>query len=348
MTDDPLDILLLPPADETGEERAVRLEREEEARRVSASIDASIKAEKAASRKKRVVRLLLLGQSESGKSTTLRQFQRLYTPSAFREERVVWKAIIQLNIVRSINTILDTVSLFESSPRSRSASRPRHYSDDEEEPRPAPLSYPPSPPGYPPTDFPHTIHPPLHQPSFHHSFYNSQPLPPISIPPYSILSPSSYSFDTLKSRLSTPLAQIEQLLISRLVDNADVNGSLEYEGVPQSSSPDFPPTTSSSSGEVFVRPNMGWKGALARAARLTRRGRQRPDSSSSSSSLDPFQIEQTLHALKHDMITLWSDPGVREVLKRRKVRMEEGSGLYVSFLFQYMYIDIPQLFKRPV
>ncbi|KAF9527409.1 G-protein alpha subunit-domain-containing protein [Crepidotus variabilis] len=113
-TDDPLDILLLPPPDETPTERTLRLDREAEAKRVSLAIDASIKAERAASRKKRIVRLLLLGQSESGKSTTLRQFQRLYTPTAFREERILWRAVIQLNIVRSIRTILDTLAVYQN------------------------------------------------------------------------------------------------------------------------------------------------------------------------------------------------------------------------------------------
>lgn len=65
-TDDPLDVLLRPPPDESPEERLGRLEKEAEAKRISQAIDASIKAEKAARRKKRIVRLLLLGQSESG------------------------------------------------------------------------------------------------------------------------------------------------------------------------------------------------------------------------------------------------------------------------------------------
>lgn len=63
---DPFDDILRPPPDETPEERALRLAKEEEARQVSAAIDASIKAERNARRKKRIVRLLLLGQSESG------------------------------------------------------------------------------------------------------------------------------------------------------------------------------------------------------------------------------------------------------------------------------------------
>jgi hypothetical protein len=63
---DPLELLLKPPAEESPADRALRLQREEHARQVSAAIDATIKAERNARRKKRIVRLLLLGQSESG------------------------------------------------------------------------------------------------------------------------------------------------------------------------------------------------------------------------------------------------------------------------------------------
>ncbi|TFY67185.1 hypothetical protein EVJ58_g1806, partial [Rhodofomes roseus] len=107
---DPLDAILRPPLDETPEEKACRVAQEEEARRVSLAIDESIRQERVARKKMKVVRLLLLGQSESGKSTTLRQFQRLYTPSAFREERIHWHSIIQLNLIRSIHIILDALA----------------------------------------------------------------------------------------------------------------------------------------------------------------------------------------------------------------------------------------------
>ncbi|KAI0026610.1 guanine nucleotide binding protein, alpha subunit [Vararia minispora EC-137] len=104
--DDPLALALRPPPDEAPDARARRLEREADARRVSQAIDDAIRAERAANKKKKIVRVLLLGQSESGKSTTLRQFQRIYTPSAFREDRIYWRSIIQLNLIRSVHTIL--------------------------------------------------------------------------------------------------------------------------------------------------------------------------------------------------------------------------------------------------
>jgi hypothetical protein len=65
-SDDPFNELLRPPPDETPEQREIRQAREEEAQKVSMAIDASIKTERQERKKKRIVRLLLLGQSESG------------------------------------------------------------------------------------------------------------------------------------------------------------------------------------------------------------------------------------------------------------------------------------------
>lgn len=68
---DPLDALLRPPIDETEEEKQHRLSQEDEARRVSQAIDDTLKQERLQRKKAKVVRLLLLGQSESGESTLL-------------------------------------------------------------------------------------------------------------------------------------------------------------------------------------------------------------------------------------------------------------------------------------
>jgi guanine nucleotide-binding protein subunit alpha len=64
---DPLSRALEPPANETSEQRAVREAKEAEARLVSDRIDEQIKSEKqASSRSKAQVKVLLLGQAESG------------------------------------------------------------------------------------------------------------------------------------------------------------------------------------------------------------------------------------------------------------------------------------------
>ncbi|KZT23005.1 G-alpha-domain-containing protein [Neolentinus lepideus HHB14362 ss-1] len=122
--DDPFIAVLAPPPDETPVEKAAREKREAEARRVSDEIDEMLRQERAGMKKKRPVRVLLLGQSESGKSTTLKNFQLTYARKAWAEERSSWKAVVQLNLVRNVNTILDLLSreMGPLSPRSRSQS----------------------------------------------------------------------------------------------------------------------------------------------------------------------------------------------------------------------------------
>lgn len=70
---DPLALALEPPANETSAERWEREQREAHARAVSAQIDEEIKAERIALKKrKKPIKVLVLGQSESGKSTTVK------------------------------------------------------------------------------------------------------------------------------------------------------------------------------------------------------------------------------------------------------------------------------------
>lgn len=67
--DDPLTAALAPPPDETAEQRELREAAEAEARRVSDEIDEQLRNERMALKKKKApVKVLLLGQSESGAS----------------------------------------------------------------------------------------------------------------------------------------------------------------------------------------------------------------------------------------------------------------------------------------
>jgi hypothetical protein len=66
-TDDPLAIAIAPPRNEPPEDRETRERAELEARRVSDAIDDQIRQERSAmKKKKKPVKVLLLGQSESG------------------------------------------------------------------------------------------------------------------------------------------------------------------------------------------------------------------------------------------------------------------------------------------
>ncbi|KAI0027725.1 G-alpha-domain-containing protein [Vararia minispora EC-137] len=125
--DDPLSAALAPPPNETPQERQEREQREAEARRVSDEIDEQLRNERIAlKRRKPTVKVLLLGQSESGKSTTLKNFQMQFAQDTWTEERSSWRAVIQLNLVRSINYILDLLSneLSQQSPTQSPTPRP--------------------------------------------------------------------------------------------------------------------------------------------------------------------------------------------------------------------------------
>ncbi|RPD61189.1 G-protein alpha subunit [Lentinus tigrinus ALCF2SS1-7] len=110
---DPFSVLLRPPASETEHERVARLQREADAKRISDSIDEEIKADRERMRKsKQDIRLLLLGQAESGKSTLQKQFQLMYNPSGLDEERLSWRSVIYFNIARPVRRILDALEAF--------------------------------------------------------------------------------------------------------------------------------------------------------------------------------------------------------------------------------------------
>lgn len=72
---DPLTMALIPPPDESPIEREQRLRAEQDARKVSDNIDSMLRQERVDKRRVRQqeINVLLLGQSESGKSTTLKR-----------------------------------------------------------------------------------------------------------------------------------------------------------------------------------------------------------------------------------------------------------------------------------
>lgn len=72
-TSDPLSVALQPPPNESQLERENRLKAEQEAKKRSDNIDKMLRESDRRSRRRKTIRVLLLGQSESGKSTTLKR-----------------------------------------------------------------------------------------------------------------------------------------------------------------------------------------------------------------------------------------------------------------------------------
>jgi len=96
---------------ETEEEAHARVQAMQAAVKTSKEIDMwLLEGKKALERRRRAVKILLLGQSESGKSSVLKNFQLAFTPAQFERDRPVWKIVVQLNIIGSIKTILDALS----------------------------------------------------------------------------------------------------------------------------------------------------------------------------------------------------------------------------------------------
>lgn len=168
------------------------------------------------------------------------------------------------------------------------------------------------------------------------------------------------SIDSIRGRL-LPLRHIESLLIAKLVPpNEDEATHLAGPGYSdgQSSPTDshfnathFParvhlPQKNQSyrNQEIFIRPGPGWKGGLARARvsyetydttmRQTANG-HRPMSAGNTGLETPDEPQEVLHSCRRDMIALWNDESVRDILRRRKIRVEEKSGLCAHFLCSY-------------
>ncbi len=70
---DPLAYFMLPPPNETEEQRQMRIAAEQEAKRISDAIDEELQRQaKADKRAPKPVKILLLGQSESGQCVLIR------------------------------------------------------------------------------------------------------------------------------------------------------------------------------------------------------------------------------------------------------------------------------------
>lgn len=90
-----------------------------------------------------------------------------------------------------------------------------------------------------------------------------------------------------------------------------------------------------------MRPGPGWKGGLARArvnypgsgyGLSDGNGAMRPMSAGNTGLETQDEPQEVLNMCRRDMMALWNDEGVRDVLRRRKIRLEEGSGFFLDDL----------------
>ncbi|GJF00724.1 G-alpha-domain-containing protein [Phanerochaete sordida] len=307
---DPLAVALQPPANESQQEREGRLRAEQEAKKRSDTIDKMLRDSERRSRKQKQIKVLLLGQSESGKSTTLKQFQLLHTPESFHQERIAWRFVIYLNLLRSVRRILDAIAPEDAA----------HDDDDYDAGEPAAIVISAHGNGHAGGSAPHGG----------------------SGIPYERYLRSLAPLLELEQRLLQQLSDPEE--------NADneathlPRGSLDSRSshdageplprivIPAGTSHSLPtsPVSAGAGAEPSVRTTSNWKKAFSL-------GRIQSPKSAHSGELqgwweDPEDPVHTINRSAPCIAELWRDKRVRQKLAEKRIRLEESSGFYLDQL----------------
>ncbi|KIY52683.1 G-alpha-domain-containing protein [Fistulina hepatica ATCC 64428] len=308
---DPLSAALRPPPNETPEQRTARQTAEAEAKKRSDSIDEMIRQERIDRKKNKAdVHVLLLGQSESGKSTTLKQFQLLHSPAAFQAERIAWRAVVYLNLVRSIRRILDAVS------------PDTDFDEHEEIDSAEAASLIISSNGRPPSALSGT-----RVPNYERYRTRLEPLIDLEGRLSHLLSTPDEDEAVRLPSVSAPSSNGH----SAVNDNGTANGNGHSAGSTHVNGVNSIPDTTGTgrnTREITVHTSTNWKKAFAL-------GRSKGTKSAHSGEIegwweDPADPVHTLHACAPTMLELWRDPAVQARLRENRIRLEESSGFYLD------------------
>jgi guanine nucleotide-binding protein subunit alpha len=274
-------------------ERRARLQREADAKRISDVIDEQLKVDRRTYEKsKQDVRLLLLGQAESGKSTLQKQFQLMYSPDTLDQERASWRTVIYFNVARSVKRILESLDSHgdtidgdvHESPAHDSVASKRTLEDlirqDEAEDS---------------------------SPQTSRSY--SSPVPPV-------LTESQKQIATLRLRLS-PLVAAESTLADRLSGGVRVSGSGK-DSVFVRHGWQLRSATRNSS---FSNRSRGTSGALATPV---------VEGGNVNVSEVVEEVGRILDASKEDVKALWESDVVQKMIKRRRLRLEEWAEFFLG------------------
>lgn len=254
------------------------------------------------------------GQAESGKSTVLRNFQLKYAPSTFHAEAEAWRAIIDLNLVRSVTFLLRLLDEDSAGPVAGSsssgatspaidASAPVVRSSNSSVSSRAKSSN-------------NGIGVGFAGPGGDDD--DARPLSPSSA--FKLVPLHRLTDDLRRLHMSlSPFRTIEESLVRVISPDSPRNPA----GGPSSPSSTALPTERAF--EVSVRSGSRWKSLFNRnsgsasVSRATGKGRQ-----------ELTNARRVIEACREDIIALWSHPAVRKGLDEQNVALEFQSGLYVS------------------
>jgi guanine nucleotide-binding protein subunit alpha len=305
---DPFSVFIDPPPNESPAEKVAREAREAEEKRVSDEIDEGIRKERV-KRKRDVIRVLLVGQAESGKSTTLKSwcplrfricsftltgfadFHLRFSHKQWKAERIFWRPVIQVNLIQAVHTILEAL-------QNELSSTAVPIDDDDSAPSPSSKQ--------------------------------------------SIILTDQHRL--LKHRL-TPLGRIETDLKRRLgaaVDEDDGTGAREMYATPFDEPVPAPnPVVGTSfrrrrigagAGEVVVK---SWKAVIHADGEgvppptdpLSSRGTRANQALEPPESGTLDEATETIASCRDDIKALWEDPLVQRVLMKHKVKISDSAEL---------------------
>lgn len=96
--------------------------------------------------------------------------------------------------------------------------------------------------------------------------------------------------------------------------------------------------------EFYVRSSTGWKSALERLRpRSSTSSRDSRDAEYFRREREAEETSAIIAGCRDDMYALWTDPVVREMLDRKKMRMEDSGGLYVLMPFALLNLQFESL-----
>ncbi|KAI0089485.1 guanine nucleotide binding protein, alpha subunit [Irpex rosettiformis] len=300
---DPLSAVLAPPPNESPADREGRLRAEAEAKRISDAIDEEIQAQVKAEKKgPKPIKVLLLGQSESGKSTTLKNFQLLHSQKTFRTERSSWRAVIFLNVVRSIRLILEAIAdvhALQNPPPSSPSGRSSTSASS------SPIST------TPPDSLPKL--------TSEHLKLRMRLLPLLQV-------------EEVLIRKLTPAGSGEYEATS-LGHITNLPAGLENSGNNSGGSDSGISGDGAGGGkrerEIAVNTQFAWKNMFTR---LMTGGSGRDSGEIGSWEGDPDDPGKIIHACGEDMIKLWGDPTIQSVLEFQKIRLQDLPGFFLDEL----------------
>lgn len=233
----------------------------------------------------------------------LKNFQLHFTPMALQAESDAWRAVIHLNLVRSVNFIIDLLSDAIAAQGSAYASSYNPHPHSHQHGGSHAQSHGNAHGGGGDTS------PTANSFAHHRLSATATPHPASEIRRY-------------KLALS-PLRQVEMILSKRLSVH-DVPSRL---ATPAESSSSW----LSGRSDVAVRGGRGWKSLLKR--------RNQSDSEGSVYSAEQLEnARQILDACKADIVALWASESVQAGLRDEGIALQEQSGLYVVHTYAMFFV----------